>query len=404
MSQSQTLSAGEVSTSTVSISTWLALILVGLNLRPSMASIGPVLGSIQADIGITFTQAALLTFIPVAAMGVASFFGMKIALKMGPRQAMTLSVLLIGVATGLRFYTWDIVSLSLTALVSGIGIALVQAIMPMLVKSSLPKNTTLAMGLYMSALMGGAAISAATTPWLEGRLGSWEGALAFWAVIAAVTLLAWMSGKDGLDLHLPKGAAPLVVTPPHKLIRAWTLSVFFGLGTAGYTCLLAWLPPFYQTFGWGASESGLLLGFMTLIQVFSALITPNFTRGSQDRRAVTNVMLLLSIAGFVGLWLAPTTLPLLWCGLLGFGIGGLFPLCIIIAMDHHSDPRRAGGIVAFVQGVGYLIASVSPLIAGVIKDVTQSFSIAWILLGGVFVLMMFIVTRFNPAHYEKYID
>lgn len=404
MSHTQTLSMQDKSSSSTSIFTWLVLILVGMNLRPSMASIGPVLGSIQADIGISFTQAALLTFIPVAAMGFASFFGMKLALKMGPRQAMSLSVLLIGVATCLRFYTGDIVSLSLTALVSGIGIALVQAIMPMLVKSSMPKHTTLAMGLYMSALMGGAALSAAMTPLLETTLDSWQAALSSWGIIAAITLLAWSAKKDGLDLHLPKGMAPLKSTPPHKLTRAWTLSIFFGLGTAGYTCLLAWLPPFYQTLGWGASESGLLLGFMTLVQVFSALITPNFSRGSSDRRSVTYVMLLLSVIGFCGLWLAPIAVPLLWCGLLGVGIGGLFPLCIIIAMDHHADPRRAGGIVAFVQGVGYLIASVSPLIAGAIKDATHSFSFAWVLLAGVFVVMMLIVSRFNPAHYDKYVD
>lgn len=404
MSQSQPISELSPSVTASSFSTLLALVLVALNLRPSMASVGTVLGSIQADIDITYTQAALLTFIPVAAMGFASFFGMKMAVELGSRKTISLSILLIGVATGLRFYINDIASLCLSALVAGIGIALVQAVMPMLIKSSLTKNTTLAMGIYMSALMGGAAVSAVLTPWLEQFFGNWQVALAFWAIIAAISLVAWLSDNDGLDLHFSKQTNMPSVTPPYKLMRAWTLSLFFGLGTAGYTCLLAWLPPYYQTFGWGASESGMLLGFLTIMQVISALITPNFTRQSQDRRRVTSIMLLLPIIGFVGLWQAPMEAPLLWCGLLGVGIGGLFPLSIIIVMDHHSDPRRAGGIVAFVQGVGYLIASVSPLIAGIIKDVTQSFAIAWVLLALVFALMLLVTARFNPNHYKKFVD
>ena len=45
----------------------IGLILIGLNLRIGVASIGPVLGDIQASLGLSATIASLLTTIPVFA-------------------------------------------------------------------------------------------------------------------------------------------------------------------------------------------------------------------------------------------------------------------------------------------------------------------------------------------------
>ena len=51
--------------------TWLMLgiVLVGLNLRPSMAAVGPLLSAIRGEIALSFSVASLLTMLPVMAMG-----------------------------------------------------------------------------------------------------------------------------------------------------------------------------------------------------------------------------------------------------------------------------------------------------------------------------------------------
>jgi len=185
--------------------------------------------------------------------------------------------------------------------------------------------------------------------------------------------------------------------------RAWLLAIFFGLGTASYTCVLAWLAPYYVEQGWSEQHAGLLLGFLTAMEVISGLVTPALANRRRDKRGVLAVLLVLIILGFCGLILAPQHLSLLWPCLLGLGIGGLFPMSLILSLDHLDHPRRAGSLTAFVQGIGYLIAGLSPLIAGMIRDQLGSFEWAWWSLAAVIGVMLLIVTRFNPKHYADHI-
>jgi CP family cyanate transporter-like MFS transporter len=57
-----------------------------------------------------------------------------------------------------------------------------------------------------------------------------------------------------------------------------------------------------------------------------------------------------------------------------------------------------------VQGIGYTLAAFSPLIAGFIRDFSQSFSISWLLLAAIAVLLMAMASRFNPACYATHFD
>jgi CP family cyanate transporter-like MFS transporter len=41
-----------------------SIVLVALNLRPSMAAVGPLLSAIRDDIALSFSQASLLTMLP----------------------------------------------------------------------------------------------------------------------------------------------------------------------------------------------------------------------------------------------------------------------------------------------------------------------------------------------------
>ena len=50
-------------------------LLVGFNLRPIMAAIGPLLEILQQDLGLSSAQASLLTTLPVFLMGVCALAG-----------------------------------------------------------------------------------------------------------------------------------------------------------------------------------------------------------------------------------------------------------------------------------------------------------------------------------------
>ncbi|XVJ46237.1 cyanate transporter [Pseudomonas sp. UBT] len=382
---------------------WLmiSVVLVALNLRPSMAAIGPLLSSIRTDVPLSFSSAALLTMLPVMAMGLAMFFGMGLAKRFGEHRSIVMSLAVIGLATLSRLFLDSALELIVSAIAAGVGIAMIQAVMPALIKSRFSDNVSLFMGLYVTAIMGGAALAASFSPFVQVQTGSWRIGLAIWAVLALLALVFWYAQRSVLPplTHADAGAQESFLGNR----RAWLLAVFFGLGTASYTCVLAWLAPYYVEQGWSEQNAGLLLGFLTAMEVVSGLITPAIANRRQDKRGVVAVLLVLIIVGFCGLILSPQHVSLLWPCLLGLGIGGLFPMSLILSLDHLDNPRRAGGLTAFVQGIGYLIAGLSPLIAGMIRDQLGSFEWAWWSLTAVIVVMLLIVTQFNPKHYAQHI-
>lgn len=392
-----------VRTTTARPAVWLmfAIILVALNLRPSMAAVGPLLSAIRGDIALSFSLASLLTMLPVMAMGLAMFFGIRISQRLGELRTVLLSLLIIGLATLSRLMIDSAAELIASAVLAGIGIALIQALMPALIKSRFPDNVALCMGLYVTSIMGGAAIAASFAPLMLAHTGSWRIALAVWAALA---LLAFVSGwTQRKNLSSPAAVA----TQKESFFnnsRAWLLAIFFGLGTASYTCVLAWLAPYYVEKGWSEQNAGLLLGFLTAMEVISGLVVPAIANRSRDRRSVLMTLLGLIIAGFCGLILSPQHLSLLWLCLLGLGIGGLFPMSLIVSLDHLDNPQRAGGLTAFVQGIGYLIAGLSPLMAGIVRDQLGSFEWAWWSLTAVMVIMLLMVWRFDPRHYARHFD
>ena len=388
-------------TPTTAVWLMISVVLVALNLRPSMAAVGPLLSSIRGDVPLSFSSAALLTMLPVMAMGLAMFFGMGLGKRVGEHRSIVLSLLVIGLATLSRLFVDSASALIVSAIAAGVGIAMIQALMPALIKTRFSANVSLFMGLYVTAIMGGAALAASFAPLVQVQTGSWRIGLAIWAALALLALVFWYAQRSAMPPLPQAGAGAQESFFGNR--RAWLLAIFFGLGTAAYTCVLAWLAPYYVEQGWSEQQAGLLLGFLTAMEVVSGLITPAIANRREDKRGVVAVLLVLIIGGFCGLILSPQYLSLLWPCLLGLGIGGLFPMSLILSLDHLDNPRRAGGLTAFVQGIGYLIAGLSPLIAGMIRDQLGSFEWAWWSLTAVIGVMLLIVTRFNPKHYARHI-
>ena len=182
----------------------LAVVLVALNLRPSMAAIGPLLSAIRTDIPLSFSLASLLTMLPVMAMGLAMFFGLAVSRRLGEHRTVVVSLLIIAVATMARLFVDSAVELILSAVLAGIGIALIQALMPVLIKSRFRDNVSLFMGLYVTSIMGGAAIAASFAPLVMARTGSWRIGLAIWAALAVAALLFWYAQRSALPASVSR--------------------------------------------------------------------------------------------------------------------------------------------------------------------------------------------------------
>lgn len=148
--------------------------------------------------------------------------------------------------------------------------------------------------------------------------------------------------------------------------------------------------------GWLPQQSGYVLGALTLTEVVAGFVLSAWVHRFHDRRGPLLVVLTLILLGLVSLITLGGAQAWLPTVLLGLGIGALFPLSLIITLDHAHSPEAAGSLLSFVQGGGYLLAALMPLIAGIVRDRAASLESAWMIMSGGIVLLMIMAVKFKP--------
>ncbi|WP_354674249.1 cyanate transporter [Cupriavidus alkaliphilus] len=391
---------------------WLVLAAVagiGLNLRPFLTAVGPLAPAIRGGTGLSYQGMAWLTLLPMLLMGVGAFFGPAIRARLGARAAVLGALALLGAGCALRLGvaggTWLIASAALC----GLGVAVVQAACPGLVKQEFPARVAPVMGLYSAALMGGGALGAQLSPYVTELAGSWREALALWAVPALAALaLAWVALPRGpareqaLAPPAPSGRPPIAAGKTRALLRrprTWLLMISFGVMNGGYASLVAWLAPFYQSHGWSAPASGSLVALMAVAQAAAALLLPTLAARRLDRRAWMALALAMQVAGFAGLALWPEVAPHAWAVIGGAGLGGCFALYLVVALDHLPDADSAGALSAVMQGGGFLLASLAPWITAMLQARTGSFATGWWYHLACAAVVGVLTMRLDPARY-----
>lgn len=375
----------------------LLVVAVTLNLRPILTSIGPLLEEIRLGTGIGYQQAALLTALPVLCMGLVPLLQPWLRRWLSEQGGLLLGLGAIGLACFWRLLLGSGPALIGSAVLAGLGVAFVQALMPGLVNRWFARRLVLAMGVYSAALMSGGGLAAVLGPRVAEHFGHWQAGLGVWLLPVLVALL--LLGLVGPKLEAAAGTDTSGGGHFFGSRRAWLLAIYFGLINGGYTSMVAWLPAYYQEVGGSARGGGELVGLMTIFQVLGALGLPMLLRRFADRRPALWLALLAQLAGFSGLLLAPALSPGLWVGLIGFGLGACFSLSLTLTLEHLKDPRRAGGLAAFVQGIGFIITGLVPYLTGWLRDVSGDFQASWSLLTASVLLMLLVTARFAPRGY-----
>ncbi|KVL36803.1 MFS transporter [Burkholderia territorii] len=373
-----------------------AIVLVGLNLRPALAAIGPLLDMIQRATGIGDGAASLLTTIPILLMGLGALNARRLQRMTGIAGGVWLGVALIGFACASRIGARHAWLLLASACCAGVGIAMVQALLPGFVKAHFATRIGGAMGVYSTAIMGGAVLASVVAPFAAARWG-WLVALAGWALPAALAALAWpLASRGGDPLASGPTSGSTVQARPSRSPRAWRLAMFFGIATGAYTLVLAWLPPYYMRLGWSPTAAGGLLGGVTLAEVVAGLAVSATIDRLPDRRPALHAAIASLLAGLLVMLAAPQALALPAALLLGAGIGALFPLSLIVTVDHAATPAEAASLTGFVQGIGYLIAGLFPFAAGIVRQRLADLSPAWVAMACLCVVLFVLAAGFAP--------
>ena len=365
--------------------------IVGLNLRPILASVGPLFSVLQREAGLTATQFSLLTTLPVAMMGLAALCGPWLLARIGAVRGIMLGLFILLVACSLRGFSTSLTGLMGTALLGGASIGTIQALMPALIKKAYTQTASTIMSLFSTGIMAGAAVASASAE----PLFSWltlKPALAMAGVLALLALMLWLP-----LVKQPQGEQTAHESVTLSSSRTGLLLLFFGVGTGAYTLVLAWLPPLYIQAGWSARSSGYMLAWLTLTEVAAGFAVSALIGKFPDRRVPLITVLLLLLAGLLCLVFSPGTTPVLSTLLLGIGIGALFPLSLIVTFDHARTPAQAGKLLSKVQGGGYMLAAIMPLIAGIVRDSSVSLTSAWLIMSAGVALLIVIALNFKPV-------
>jgi MFS transporter, CP family, cyanate transporter len=351
------------------------MVLLATNLRPAAAGIGPLLGRIQSDTGLSGFGAGALTTLPVLCFGALAPLAPALSRRLGERStvAAALAVLLLGLLVrlvpGLGF-------LFIGTALAGAAIAVGNVLLPVLVRGNFPDRIGLLTGMYTTALVGFAALAAGVSvPVADAFGGGWRPGLAIWAIPAAIALAVWA----------PQLRRPQRVTRPEgeravgarALLRdpvAWAVTLFFALQSAGFYATLAWLPSVFHSHGMSTTKSGFLLSLSLLVGLIPALTLPSLAARAHDQRVFVVAIMSCIAAGWLGVILAPTTVPYVWVVLLGLGQNAAFPLALTLIVLRGGSLANTAGLSTLVQTVGYLVAALGPLAIGAVHDVSDSWT------------------------------
>ncbi|WP_051124619.1 CynX/NimT family MFS transporter [Amycolatopsis benzoatilytica] len=356
----------------------VAVVLTAMNLRPAITSIGPLLAEMRNGLGASAVWASILTTIPGLCFAGAGLAAPMLARRMGIGPAIGLALAVLTAGLVIRVVDGPYVVLGGT-LVATAGIALVNVLIPVVIKDSFPARVGLMTGVYTAALQGGGAAGSAVTPALEPALGGWRAALGSWAVLAVIALGAWLIASRGTGRQ-PRPAAGSAAG--RSLLRsplAWIVTIFFGLQSFIAYIVMGWLPQVFIDAGVSKADAGLLLGLISVIAVPISLVIPPIAARQNSQSPWIVGMGVFGAAGMVGLIVAPGFSPLLWSVLLGIGMS-VFSLALTVIALRARTGAETAKLSGMAQGFGYLLAAVGPFVFGLLHDATGSWTVSLIVL------------------------
>nr|WP_139335152.1 MFS transporter [Mycobacterium sp. GA-1841] len=364
----------------------VAVVLTALNLRPAITSIGPVLGDMRESLGASAVWAGVLTTMPGLCFAAAGLAAPWLARRIGLGRAISIALVILSVGLVIRVVDGPYVVIGGT-LVATAGIALVNVLIPVVIKGSFPAQIGLMTGVYTAALQGGGALGSAVTPPLEPLLGGWRGALGSWAVVAVIALLFWLVGARGIS---SARAAESAGAARRSLLRnplAWTVTLFFGCQSFLAYIVMGWLPEVFIDNGVSKTDAGLLVGLVSILAVPISLIIPPLAAKQKHQSGWIVGLGLIGIVGMIGLLVDPGAAPLLWSLFVGIGMS-VFSMALTVIALRARNAEDTAQLSGMAQGFGYLLAGVGPFLFGLLHELTGSWTAPWAMALVVYLVQM----------------
>lgn len=361
----------------------VGVVLVSLNLRTAVTSLSPLLGVIDAEIGLGAAGMGLLGMIPTAMFAVWGVLTPIVLRRMGLELLTVLAMAAAAVGQLIRAVAHDPWVMGAGSLIALAGMGIGNVVAPPLVKKYFPRHVAAVSMAYITGLQLGTVVPALVAVPVEEAAG-WRVSIGWWAVLAVVAAVPWVveilrpgtptgsPRRAGASADTASAGASAAATPPQR-IRPWrspvgvALALFFGTNSLCTYAFFTWLPAVAESIGMTRAEGGLALAVYSAIGLIAALVVPWAAGRFEDPYVVVVVSVVSYLAGFAGLLWAPGAAPWLWICLLGVG-PSTFPLCLTLINLRTRTQAGSAALSGFSQGVGYTAASLGPLVFGMLFD------------------------------------
>lgn len=366
----------------------LGLLLVAGNLRAAITAVGPVLPAIERSLSISSLVASVLVSLPLLTFAIVSPIAPRVAHRIGLEPSIALGLVILTAGLVLRS-TPPLAMLWVGTGLIGVSIAVLNVVLPSLVKRDFPTKVGQITGGYSAVQATFAAIAAGTAAPLAGvtALG-WRLPLGVWAGLALIALVVLApqlrrrtvvtDPVEDISLSAPT-ARPLRWRSPWRSPLGWQITAFMGLQSVVFYTFVTWLPSIEGSVGLAEGAISAHQFLLNAAGILANLVCSALLPRLRDQRVLGIAAPATLSVGTLGLLLAPAG-SLVWACLIGFGGGASIVLALSffgLRTTHHAQAATLSGMA---QSIGYLVAAVGPVAFGALHDSTGSWTPALVAL------------------------
>ncbi|MBU8977551.1 MFS transporter [Lysobacter sp. MMG2] len=376
-----------------------ALVLAGIamsafNLRTAVTSLTPLLDRLGENFGFGSTMTGVLGMVPTAAFALFGVVTPAIAHRLGLERTALLSMVLAALGLFVRAFVGDTAMLLVTSALALSGMGMGNVVLPPLVKRYFADRVGTVSTLYITVLQLGTILPALLAVPLAQAAG-WRVSLGAWSLIAAAAALPWI-GVLWMERYGHSRQAQVLANAHYRAVApgdeapeldgakqvdgrvwrspvAWGLTLMFGMTSLTTYSMFTWLPRLLVEAGGSPALGGTMVALFSTMGLLSALVLPALAVRIANPFPIVVACGVSYLAAFAGLLLAPMAAPLLWVALLGLG-PSTFPLSLTLINLRTRTPGGSSRLSGFVQGVGYSLSCLGPLLFGWLHASTRGWA------------------------------
>jgi cyanate permease len=341
--------------------------LIAFSLHLLLFATAPMVTVIMEEIGLSHAQFGFLFSVAMISVILLRVPWGLMADRKGYLRVLRIALPISAASAFARALSPDYLTLLLSQLCLGMGLAAVMPCLSLLVQSWSRQTAGLSTGVYVSGFAAGNATALGLTPSLLAMMG-WRQVLLIYAGLGAVVSgLCWVLARSGVET-----TSELQLKDFGRLLKdryVWVLA-FFLIGAMGsYDTLATWMPKVLAMKELNTAFSSMLpLGFFLAGPVVGLA-----SDKLRNRRTVVALLGCVAAASIISINYAPFPLLLLCLFFAGFAPIGVLTIALAVPVEDERLPRSAGAVVGLVSALGNIGPLAMPVLFGFLVDLTGTF-------------------------------